>query len=84
MSPSQVLKKPRLVVMGSREYAVDDYVADFEKDFEFTVRGCCLLPSAASRSPSDFATCNVATVIEGHWTDGRMAVAPSANGRKPS
>ncbi|GJN72541.1 2-hydroxyacid dehydrogenase [Purpureocillium lilacinum] len=37
MSPSQVLKKPRLVVMGSREYAVDDYVADFEKDFEFTV-----------------------------------------------
>ncbi|KAJ6445275.1 2-hydroxyacid dehydrogenase [Purpureocillium lavendulum] len=37
MSPSQILKKPRLVVMGSKEYAVDDYVAEFEKDFDFTV-----------------------------------------------
>ncbi|UNI23795.1 Glyoxylate reductase [Purpureocillium takamizusanense] len=37
MSPSQILNKPRLVVMGSREYAVDDYVADFEKDFDFTI-----------------------------------------------
>jgi hypothetical protein len=30
-------KKPRLVIMGSKEYHIEDFVADFKNEFEYSV-----------------------------------------------
>ena len=34
---NQLPRRPRVVAMGSKEYRVDDYVAEYEKDFDFAV-----------------------------------------------
>ncbi|PHH65077.1 hypothetical protein CDD81_3475 [Ophiocordyceps australis] len=37
MSRSQVQRKPRVVLLGSKKYAVAEYVAEFEKSFDFEI-----------------------------------------------
>ncbi|KAK2608629.1 hypothetical protein QQS21_002858 [Conoideocrella luteorostrata] len=48
-------QKPRLVIMGSREYHIEDFVADFEKEFRFSVLDAQDRQEALQKLPQDVA-----------------------------
>ncbi|KJK75306.1 hypothetical protein H634G_09324 [Metarhizium anisopliae BRIP 53293] len=48
-------RKPRLVIMGSREYHIQDFVADYQQEFEYSVLDAQNRQEALTKLPQDVA-----------------------------